>query len=52
MGEVGFEPTQQTRHEIYSLARLSHVGAPPPCSEFRATEPFLITGIDIMNLEL
>src|SRR5215211_4542417 len=29
MGEVGFEPTQQLRHQIYSLARLSHVGAPP-----------------------
>ena len=51
MGGVGIEPTQQRRHQIYSLARLSYSGAPPPIRECRAARPSRIERIGLTDLE-
>lgn len=38
MGVVGIEPTQH-KHQIYSLAQLSNVGAPPFYARVEGIEP-------------
>lgn len=52
MGGVGIEPTQQLWHRIYSPARLSYSGAPPPIGEFRGGRLHVIERLRLSNLEL